>query len=384
MRDVPLGNDAPFRPGASPSVSVLLPVRNTEAFIRQAVESILNQTFFDLELVVVDDGSTDNTPAILADIASREPRIVVLTQPSAGIVSALELARARARGRYIARMDADDISLPSRLALQVTCLDDNPSIVALGAQVRFMDERGQVGRIGRYPVSPKRCRRYLDYGSPLCHPAVMMRATALAEVGGYSRRFEPAEDFDLWLRLTSLGEIANLKEVLLHYRQHGAATTSARAHANAVATALALVCNRYGETAIDAAQKTTGACDVDWSEIEPHLDRKIQLYARAAYLRGLVLNGGIVREQDFEFFRASLRLMAKDVLVRRTKGILPFMIVRAARQCAAASDKQRAALILREGLRLFPVAVPLEVVTSMLQRGVRALVDGLAKAGFTP
>ncbi len=378
MTNVPLGNDAPFRPGASPSVSVLLPVRNAEAFIRQAVESILNQTFFDLELVVVDDGSTDNTPAILADIASREPRIVVLTQLSAGIVSALELARARARGRYIARMDADDISLPSRLALQVACLDDNPSIVALGAQVRFMDERGQVGRIGRYPVSPKRCRRYLDYGSPLCHPAVMMRATTLAEVGGYSRRFEPAEDFDLWLRLTSLGEIANLKEVLLHYRQHGAATTSARAQANAVATALALVCNRQGEAAI-AAVPTTGACDLAWSEIEFRIARNVQLYARSAYLRALVLNGGIVHDPHFEFFRASLPLMAKDALVKKTNGVLPFMIVRAARQCAAAGEKERATLIFREGLRLFPIAVPLEVLSSVLQRGVKILATRLRR-----
>jgi glycosyltransferase involved in cell wall biosynthesis len=210
-----------------PRVSVLLPARNAEATLRPAVRSILRQSFRDLELVAVDDGSTDGTAAILAEAAAADPRVCVLRGPGQGIVAALEAGRARCSGELVARMDADDVAHPARLADQIAALDADPSLDGLGCNVAMFPSQSvgegmrlYVGWLNALHRAEDVAReRFVE--SPLVHPAVTLRARTLDEAGGYVERGWP-EDYDLWLTLLGRGaRLANLPAVRLFWRDHG-------------------------------------------------------------------------------------------------------------------------------------------------------------------
>lgn len=206
---------------ASPRVSWLIPVYNGEAFVREAIESVLAQDYADFEVVVVNDGSTDGTRAILAEYETRHDRIEVIDKPNGGIVSALNEGLRRCSGEFVARMDADDIVMPHRLRLQVEHLDRNPGCVLVGGCAVSADREGKpVGRTtgGRHErtdlsVFPPRV-------SVSMHPLITVRKEALQEVGGYRPNYPHAEDYDLFLRLASLGTIENPDEDMLIYRRH--------------------------------------------------------------------------------------------------------------------------------------------------------------------
>jgi glycosyltransferase involved in cell wall biosynthesis len=206
----------------APRVSVVLPVYNGGRFLAPAVESVLRQTFRDFELVAVDDGSVDDTLTTLRRYERSDPRVRVITQPNAGIVGALSTGLAAARGELIARMDGDDLCLPTRLARQLAHLDAHPDTVLLGGNVMVMDEEDD-------DVAPLKDLKFthqeidaslLACGWPLVHPAVMMRAAALRRVGGYRAGTFPHEDHDLFLRLAEVGRLSALTEVVLRYRRH--------------------------------------------------------------------------------------------------------------------------------------------------------------------
>jgi glycosyltransferase involved in cell wall biosynthesis len=203
-----------------PIVSVLMPAYNADKYVDLAVRSILDQTFRDIELVVVDDGSTDRTPQILRDWERRDSRVKLISRPNTGYTRALRDALAIARGSLFARMDADDISRPSRLEQQVRFLTEHPEVVAVGSQVALIDEDG-------WPIGPATCplthkeieaHLFAGYGAALIHPTVMMRRTAFNAIGGYRSEREPAEDVDLFLRLGEIGQLANVAEVLFDSR----------------------------------------------------------------------------------------------------------------------------------------------------------------------
>lgn len=210
----------------SPRVSVIMPVHNGGPFLMEAVSSILHQSLRDLELVVVDDGSTDDTVHQLGDV--RDGRLVLIRQPRAGIVSALNRAVEASRAPYIARMDADDVALSERLERQVAYLDSHPSVGVLGTWVERIDESGTAqGNIApRWSRAELRSR--LIRHNLLMHPSVMIRRSVFEQVGLYSRDFPVAEDYDLWLRAVARWEVAILPEVLLRYRQHPRSSTEAR------------------------------------------------------------------------------------------------------------------------------------------------------------
>ena len=203
-------------------VSVVLPVWNGGPFLAEAIESITRQTFSALELLVIDDGSTDESREIASEAARSDPRIRVLSQAHGGIVSALNAGIAAARGRYIARMDADDVSEPLRLEKQITFLEAHSRCVAVGSNIEIIDQRGE--RMGElhYPVDHRDITGALlsARGGGLAHPSVVMRAEALRGVGGYRSGLYPCEDLDLWLRLMEVGDLANVGEPLLRHRRH--------------------------------------------------------------------------------------------------------------------------------------------------------------------
>jgi len=203
-----------------PRVSVVMPARDAGPFIGEAVDSILSQSFGDLELIVVDDGSTDDSAALVERRAAADPRVRLMRQAAAGVVAALNRGCAGARGEYIARMDADDVARPERLQRQVAFLDRHPGIAVVGSGLQFLGDAGPLPRLLHLPVSPAAVRAALDADCCIAHPTVLMRRTVYAATGGYRAAFLHAEDYDLWLRIAERHDLANLDEPLLLHRLH--------------------------------------------------------------------------------------------------------------------------------------------------------------------
>ena len=211
----------------TPTISVLLPARDAEAWLDEALRSIEQQTFGDFELVAVDDASTDRTGAILAQAARRDPRVRVVAGPGTGICGALNAGLAACRGRYLARMDADDLALPRRLELQHAALEARPELAAVGSRVECFPREGLSPGFLAYEgwlnslVEPWELLRDRLVESPLVHPSAMLRVEPLRRLGGWSSQGWP-EDYALWLSLFETGHsLANVPEVLLRWRDRG-------------------------------------------------------------------------------------------------------------------------------------------------------------------
>jgi glycosyltransferase involved in cell wall biosynthesis len=199
--------------GNLPAVSVLMSVYNGAASVQEAVASVLGQTDGDLELIVVDDGSTDATPALLAAVG--DPRLRVITQSRTGLTRALNRGLAAARADLVARLDADDVAVPERLARQRAFMADTPQVGVLGAAAREVDADGATVRVVRPPQDDAGIRRALIRVNPFVHSAMMVRRPLLEAAGGYDETLPVAQDYDLWMRLARRTRLANLPEVLV-------------------------------------------------------------------------------------------------------------------------------------------------------------------------
>jgi glycosyltransferase involved in cell wall biosynthesis len=219
----------------TPRVSVLLPFRDAAGTLREAMESVLAEraergTRF--ELIAIDDGSRDESAEIANEIAARDDRVVMTSTDGVGIANALAHGATIARGDLIARMDADDVSIPGRLAASAALLDRDPTLGVVGTLVEAFADDGEVGEgTRRYVawmnglVSPEDHDRDRFVESPLCHPSVTMRREALERAGGY-QDVPWAEDYDLWLRIHASGfRIAKVPWVGLRWRQHAERAT---------------------------------------------------------------------------------------------------------------------------------------------------------------
>jgi glycosyltransferase involved in cell wall biosynthesis len=221
---------------ATPHVSVLLPVFNAARYVHAAVSSVLAQTYRNFELIVLDDGSSDASFAILQSLAKSDSRIRLVSRANKGLVATLNEMLALARGELICRMDADDICRPSRIELQVNYLAGHPECVAVGSRSLFIDPEG----LPIFEVIDKYTHEKIDRAlmTPqigILHPALMARRSTLIAIGGYRAEFPHAEDLDLLLRLAEIGRLANLSEVLLEYRVH----LSSVSHSNITAQSTA-------------------------------------------------------------------------------------------------------------------------------------------------
>jgi len=197
-----------------------MPCYNAERFLKNAIESMLDQTFTDFEFIIIDDCSTDRSAAIVREYQKKDRRIQYHKNASnSGVAASLNAGIGMARGEYIARMDADDISLPERLERQVNHMKKNPSCVACGTDIILIDEKG--GRIGsrEYHYTSETIKKNIHRASCFAHPTVMLRRKTLTENNiFYSTGLRWVEDYDLWFRLSRYGQFANLKEYLLYYR----------------------------------------------------------------------------------------------------------------------------------------------------------------------
>jgi glycosyltransferase involved in cell wall biosynthesis len=199
-----------------------MPVFNAERYVAAAIESMLAQTVRDFAFIVVDDGSCDRSPELLRRYAEKDRRIRIVTQPNRGVAGSLNTGLAQCTGDLVFRMDADDIALPTRLAVQIAAMQRHPGCVALGTAVVFTDSEGRPLKLYRPRLEPREVEAELldGNGGALVHPTVVFRRAAVVACGGYREEYDYIEDLDLFLRLRAHGELRNLPEPQLHYRQH--------------------------------------------------------------------------------------------------------------------------------------------------------------------
>ena len=212
----------------APLVTVLLAVHDGETYVRTALESVLRQTVSDLELVVVDDGSTDATPDVIAGVRDARLR-VIRNEAQLGLAGSLNRGLEEARGRYVARMDADDVALPRRLERQLARIGATPGTVILGTSVCAIGDNGAPGVVHSMPAAATAVRWHLLFSSPFFHPTVLVDREHLDRHGlRYDPSFLESEDYDLWARVLAIGDGANLSEPLVLYRVHAGQASQAR------------------------------------------------------------------------------------------------------------------------------------------------------------
>lgn len=202
-----------------PRISVVMPVFNSAVYLAEAIESILAQTFSNFEFIIVDDGSSDDSPRILAEYAKKDARIRILRHDNnQGVTAALNTGIAQASAALVARMDADDISLPQRFASQVDYLDAHPETGVCGCRIRHIGADGAHLSERALPESDLMIRWYLLFENCLPHPSVIFRRDLLP--AGEAYHGDNAQDYDLWVRLSAHTKFAILPEPLLLYRMH--------------------------------------------------------------------------------------------------------------------------------------------------------------------
>jgi len=212
-----------------PRLSVLMPVYNAMAYLDEAVQSILNQTWRDFELILMDDDSTDGSWDALLAYAQADSRVVARKFNHTGHADLMNEGLKLAKADLIAVMHSDDIALPDRFEKQIAYMDTHPDIQVLGTAYRILAGSQPTQCIMTNPTTPAGVDATLKQGCCVGHPTVMFRKAAVLQAGGYHKHLVPAEDYDLWMRLTSHrpGIVANLPDCLLMYRIHARQASTA-------------------------------------------------------------------------------------------------------------------------------------------------------------
>lgn len=227
-----------------PAISVIIPARDEERHLGEAIGSIADQSFIDLEIIVVDNGSTDGTGRIIDIWSSREPRLraVRLERPSlnASLCHGVEMSHAP----FIARIDADDVAAPARLQRQYERMVADPGLGLLGTAAEFIDSRGRVIGFTEPLLTDRDIRKFLPTGCPFVHSSVMMRRDAYLASGGYRRGLNLAEDYDLWLRMAGVTGMANISDRLVQFRMRSGSVSARRASRLAISSTCVEAANK--------------------------------------------------------------------------------------------------------------------------------------------
>lgn len=250
-------------------VSVVISVLNGVDLVAGAIASAQAQARYLKEIVVVNDGSTDETAAILDHLATEDRRINVHHGENRGHAEALNIGIGLATGRYVAILDHDDRASPDRLAHQVEFLEHRPEVLAVSGAAEYIDRSGRTFDFIAYPEDPGEVRRRLEKSTALVHSGATIRRDALLDVGGYRRSFKIALDYDLWLRLSEVGELANVPQTVVQYRVHAGQGSS-----QIERVALETVAARAS-----AAARRTGALDMPLDRRDLSDDELRQLLA---------------------------------------------------------------------------------------------------------
>jgi len=226
---LPMSSKFQMQKNQYPKVSVIMSVYNGERHLPESIESILNQTFKDFEFVIIDDGSTDKAPEILKEYAKKDKRVKIITnKENIGLTKSLNKGIKIAKGEYIARIDANDISLPERLEKQLDFMENHPEVGLVSAYTQFIDEGGKLLSQINQPketITPRR----LFFDSQITHSSMMIKKGTLDKVGGYDERFFYSQDCDLAFRIIKLAKIGAIPEILVLWRsQKGSISTKKR------------------------------------------------------------------------------------------------------------------------------------------------------------
>lgn len=203
----------------NPIVSVLLPVYNAEFFLNDSINSILNQTFKNFELIIINDGSSDRSEEIILSISDKRIKYI-RNEKNLGLIETLNKGISLSSAKYLARMDNDDISMPERLEKQVCFLESNPEVGVLGTAFYNINKFGEIESSTTFPLSHPLLCWSLCFFSPIAHPTVMMRREVILDANGYNLEMLHCEDYDLWYRLSNKTRLANLPELLFKLRKH--------------------------------------------------------------------------------------------------------------------------------------------------------------------
>lgn len=206
-----------------PNLTVLLPVYNCEKYVGSAVESVLNQSFKDFEFLIINDGSTDGTESIIKRYARDDSRIRFVSRSNKGFLATLAEGLDLIETELVMRMDADDISLPTRMEKQYRFLVQNPDYGVVGCEIQSMSQDGRMGGYDPRPAGNDSLRLFLGYGCALSGPTVMFRKSVISSVGGFREESWPAEDYDCWARIALKYpdvKLHNIPEVLYYYREN--------------------------------------------------------------------------------------------------------------------------------------------------------------------
>ena len=208
-------------------ISVVMSAYNAEKYLREAMDSILTQTFADFQLIVIDDKSTDASGGILKEYAARDARVVVLeNEENMGLTKSLNRGLSIARGEYIARMDADDISVPDRFQKQVDFLDSHPDYSFVSCIGRYIDEDGKEEQLRLFPETNEEIYAMMPKVDAVMHPGVMFRREDIAKIGNYCEDFRVVQDYDLWFRGMAAGyKFYNIQEPLVLFRRNDSYNT---------------------------------------------------------------------------------------------------------------------------------------------------------------
>jgi glycosyltransferase involved in cell wall biosynthesis len=242
---------------SEPLIDVVVPVFNGAKTIRAAIESLQAQTLNNIRILIVDDGSTDDTPHLLTEMAAGDARLQIIRQPNGGIVSALNAGLAHCRAEFVARHDADDLSYPHRFGYQLGYMREHPECVGVSGAARQIDEHGRfLGAVARLPSPDTADANWLPAREPyLMHPFLVARTSALRIVGGY-RYVVHSEDSDLYWRMQEHGPLHNMDVILGEYRMHNASISGSsvsNGRTQALSSQLA---------AISALRRRTGRTDL--------------------------------------------------------------------------------------------------------------------------
>lgn len=212
---------------AFPVISVLMPCFNGARWLAESIESVLNQTLTAFELIIVDGGSSDGSINIIKAYIEKDSRIILFERPGLGLSASLNLGIQAARGEWIARLDADDLSEPERFELQLEASIQNPKLVFLGTGLTEIDEFGSTGKSFCYPgQSAKLLNNLVCFKRFPPHSSAFYRTSTVKKAGGYRTEIKRAEDLDLWLRLSELGELGSIPKCLVRYRKHASQTSN--------------------------------------------------------------------------------------------------------------------------------------------------------------
>lgn len=202
-----------------PKVSVIMSVYNDAAYLKGSIESILKQTYSDFEFLITNDGSTDGSMKILEEYSAKDERIKVFNQTNIGLTRTLNNSIKQANGELIARMDADDISLPNRLARETAFLDNHPNVAVVSTFAKVINDQGEVISEHRPGLKNEDIKKLIFFSGQLCHPAVMFRKKEFLFLGGYDENFLYAQDLDLWFKFLAKYTVSNIPDFLFLWRK---------------------------------------------------------------------------------------------------------------------------------------------------------------------